>query len=495
VIRARFACTQAAAGARVARDYDAVVVGAGPNGLAAAITLARAGCSVLLLEGKAQVGGGARTAELTLPGFHHDVCSAIHPLAIASPFFRQLSLEEHGLEWIHPPLPLAHPFDDGSAATLKRSVDDTAAGLGDDARAYHDLMRPLLNSFDTLLPSLLAPLRLPRHPLPMARFARHGLQPARTLAHRLFETHSARALFAGLAAHSILPLERRPSAAFGLLLGMLGHSVGWPLPRGGSQRIADALVAILELLRVEIVTATRVDSLAALPSAGAVLLDLTPRQIVQIATDSLPGKLLRKLAGYRYGPGVCKLDLALDGPIPWTHDACARAGTVHVGGSLEEIAHAESEVWRGSLPERPFVLLTQSSLFDPTRAPARKHTAWAYCHVPHASDVDASERIEQQIERFAPGFRDRILARSVRTTSDLERDNRNLVGGDINGGVQDLRQLFTRPARAFDPYYLGPIHRSRVGNLFICSSSTPPGGGVHGMNGYHAAHSALRHLG
>jgi len=463
-------------------------VGAGPNGLAAAVTLARAGRSVLLLESNDTIGGGVRSAALTLPGFLHDVCSAIHPLAVASPCFRSLPLAAHGLEWIQPPFPLAHPFDDGTAAILRRSVDATAAGLGDDAQAYRNLMGPFVNASDHLIRDILGTLRSVRHPLLLARFGFYGMRSAQGLVQALFAGEPARGLFAGLAAHAVLPLERRPTAAFGLFLGMLGHAVGWPLPRGGSQHIAAALAGCLRAFKGDIATGAGVASLDALPPARAVLLDLGPRGVLQLAGARLPEPYRSELSRYRYGPGVCKLDLALDGPIPWRNPDCTRAGTVHVGGRFDEIAAAERLVWEGAHPERPFVLLAQQSLFDPTRAPTGKHTVWAYCHVPQGSTVDMSERIEKQIERFAPGFRQRILARSVRTASDLERDNPNLVGGDITGGVQDLRQLLVRPARRRVPY------ATPVRNLYICSASTPPGGGVHGMCGYHAARAALRAL-
>ena len=464
-------------------------MGAGPNGLAAAVTLARAGCSTLLLEANSSIGGGARSAELTLPGFVHDVCSAIHPLALASPCLRSLPLAAHGLEWIQPPIPLAHPFDDGSAAVLRRSVDATAAGLGEDAPAWRALMGPLVDACDLLVQDILGPLRRIRHPLALARFGWSGLRSARGLARAVFHAEPARALFAGLAAHSVLPLERRPTASFGLVLGMLGHAVGWPLPRGGSQRITEALAGCLRSFHGEIVTGTRVESLDALPPARVVLLDVGPRELVRLAGTRFPESYRRRLARWRYGPAVCKVDLALDGPIPWRNADCAHAGTVHVGGWFDEIVDAERAVWEGTHPERPFVLCAQQSRFDPTRAPAGKHTVWAYCHVPHGSQVDMSERIEKQIERFAPGFRARILARSVRTSADLERDNTNLVGGDITGGVQDFRQLFARPVWSWNPY------ATPARNIYVCSASTPPGGGVHGMCGYNAARSALRALG
>jgi phytoene dehydrogenase-like protein len=465
---------------------DAVVVGAGPNGLAAAITLARAANSVLVLERATTPGGGVCTGELTLPGFRHDVCSAIHPLAVASPFFRTLPLHEHGLEWVYPPASLAHPFDDGSAALLERSVTATAAHLGMDGDAYGRLLDPLVEAGDMILADILGPLRPPRAPLASGRFAISALFPAAQLARRRFRAEKARALFAGLSAHSTLPLERSPSAAFGLVLGLLGHVVGWPFPRGGAQALTDALVTHLRSLGAEIECATRIDSLTELPAARAVLLDLTPKEILRIAGDRLPPRYRRGLVRYRYGPGVFKLDLALDSPIPWTAPECCRAGTVHVGGTLEQIAASESAPGARRIPERPFVLVAQQSLFDPSRAPRGKQTVWTYCHVPNGSTVDMTDRIERQIERFAPGFRERILARSTRGPRELQALNPNYVGGDINGGLPELRQLVTRPLARIDPY------STPVPGLYLCSSATPPGGGVHGMCGYWAAQSALR---
>lgn len=464
---------------------DAIVVGSGPNGLAAAITLAEAGRSVLVLEAASTPGGGMRTAELTLPGFRHDVCSAVHPLGVASPFFRELPLERHGLRWLHSPAPLAHPLDDGPAIALDRSLAETAAGLGPDAAAYERLLGPLVRDADAILEGTLGPLHLPRDPIAVARFGRHAIRSAAGLAHGRFTGTRARALLAGLAAHSMLPLERSPSAAFGLVLGLLGHTVGWPLPAGGSQAIADALVAHLRSLGGEIEMGRRIDTLTELPPARAVLLDLTPREILRIAGDRLPPRYARRLRGYRYGPGAFKLDLALDGPIPWRDPACSRAATVHLGGTLEEIARSEAAPARGEHPDRPYVLVAQQSLFDPSRAPTGRHTAWAYCHVPNGSPVDMTDRIEAQIERFAPGFRDRILARHAMGPAALEQYNPNYAGGDINGGLQDLRQLFTRPVARAVPY------STPVPGLYLCSSATPPGGGVHGMCGTWAARALL----
>ncbi|MDP8951539.1 MAG: NAD(P)/FAD-dependent oxidoreductase [Actinomycetota bacterium] len=465
--------------------YDAVVVGSGPNGLAAAVELARNGRSVAVLEAEETVGGGTRSAELTLPGYVHDVGSAIHPLGYGSPFFSTLPLEEHDLEWVHPPAPLAHPFDDGTAAILERSVEETAVALGPDAAAYRRLMRPIARDWNRLVGSLLGPLRLPRHPFALAGFGLRAVRSARGLAEGLFEGEKARGLFAGNAAHSFLPMEQPPSAAFGLVLGALGHAVGWPFPRGGSQKIADALVSYLRSLGGEVYTGIRVGSVEEVPRTRTVLFDVTPRQLLKIAGERFPGRYRRALERYRYGPGVFKVDFALDGPIPWRDKACERAGTVHVGGRLEEISVGEASVSRGEHPERPFVLLAQHSLFDASRAPEGKHTVWAYCHVPNGSTFDMTGRIEAQIERYAPGFKGRILARSRMGPADLQRINANHVGGDINGGFMDFRQLLARPAARLTPY------STPARGIYICSSSTPPGGGVHGMCGYFAARAAL----
>ncbi len=465
--------------------YDAVVVGSGPNGLAAAVELARNGHSVAVLEAEDTIGGGTRSAELTLPGYVHDVCSAIHPFGYASPFFSSLPLKEHGLEWVHPPAPLAHPFDDGSAAVLERSVEETGDTLGPDAGAYRELMKPIAQDFDKLLGSLLGPPRLPRHPVALARFGLRAVRSARGLAESLFEGEKARGLFAGNAAHSALPMERVPSGAFGLVFATLGHTVGWPFPKGGSQKIADALSSYLLTLGGEVYTGVRVGSVEEVPQTRSVLFDVTPRQLLKIAGEHFTGRYRRALERYRYSPGVFKVDFALDGPIPWRAEVCKRAGTVHLGGTLEEISYGEAAVWRGEHPERPFVLLAQQSLFDQTRAPEGKHTVWAYCHVPNGSTFDMTERIEAQIERFAPGLKDRIVARSAKNTADMERTNANYIGGDIYGGLQDFRQLFTRPVVRLTPY------STPANGLYICSSSAPPGGGVHGMCGYFAAHVAL----
>lgn len=470
-------------------SYDAVVVGAGPNGLAAAITLARAGKRVLVLEAGATIGGGMRSAALTLPGFVHDVCSAIHPLAVGSPFFRSVPLQNYGLEWIYPPAAVAHPFDGGHAALIERSLFATGETLGEDGDAYRKLMGPLAASWLKLSQDLLGPLRVPRYPWTTLRFDLGAFLPAALLARLVFRGERARGLFGGLAAHAIQPLEHILTSGFGMMLGMLAHSVGWPLPRGGSQQIADALAAYLVDLGGEIVTGVQVRSLQQLPRTRVVLFDLTPRQLLEIAGNSFPSSYRRQLERFRYGPGVFKVDYALDGAIPWTAPECARAGTVHVGGPLHEIEASERSAWRGHHATRPFVLVAQQSLFDATRAPSGKHTAWAYCHVPHGSTVDMTARVEAQIERFAPGFGSRILAKHVMGPTEMERYNANYVGGDINGGVQDILQFYTRPAIRRVPYSTPSPH------LFICSSSTPPGGGVHGMCGYFAARAALRSIG
>jgi len=465
--------------------YDAVVVGSGPNGLAAAITLQQAGLSVLLLEGKNELGGGLRTAELTLPGFRHDICSAIHPLAAASPFFQTLPLARYGLEYLTPPVAAAHPFDDGTAATVVTSLADTAHSLGPDATAYRRLLAPLIASWPGIANDVLAPLHIPKHPLDMARFGVPALLPATVLA-RLFRGEKAKGLLAGMAAHAIQPLSNLTTSAIGLVLLIAAHRGGWPLPKGGSQAIADALVAHFRALGGTVETGTFVHSLGQLPPAKAVLFDVTPAQLLQIGGHSLSRIYQWQLRRYSYGMGVFKVDWALDGPIPFTAAGCGEAGTVHLGNTLAEIAAGEKAASQGQHPDRPFVLLAQQSLFDATRAPAGKHTAWAYCHVPNGSRVNMTDAIERQVERFAPGFRERIIGRHTFDTAQLESYNPNYVGGDINGGLLDIKQLFTRPVLRASPY------RTSQAGLYLCSSATPPGGGVHGLCGYHAAKRALR---
>jgi phytoene dehydrogenase-like protein len=460
------------------------VVGSGPNGLTAAIMLARAGLRTTVLEAESSIGGGTRSAELTLPGFLHDVCSAVHPLAVSSPAFALFPLAEHGLEWIHPPLPLAHPLDDGSAVVLDRSIESTAAQLGSDGTSYRNAVGPLASHWLELAGEVLQPPHIPRHPLLLARFGLRAWWPAAAAARRTFRTEQARALFAGLAAHSVRPLESLATAVFGWMLAIAAHAVGWPIPRGGSQQIARALASYFESLGGEIIANTRIRSIEELGDAAPILFDVTPRQFLEIAGDRLPESFRRKLERYRYGPGVFKIDWALSQPIPWKAAECSRAGTIHIGGTLDEIAASERAPEAGTICPRPFVLLSQPSLFDDSRAPDGKHTAWAYCHVPHASSSDMTVAIESQVERFAPGFGASILARHTFSPAELERRNANLVGGDITGGLQDIRQLLLRPTRM--------LYRTPVPRVYFCSSSTPPGAGVHGMCGFHGAQTALR---
>jgi phytoene dehydrogenase-like protein len=468
--------------------WDAVVVGAGPNGLAAAADLAAAGLATLVLEARDTIGGGCRTEELTVPGFAHDVCSAIHPLAAASPCFEKLPLAAHGLEWIEPAAALAHPLDGEPAVLLTRSIEETAERLGPDAQSYRALMRRWTRGIDDVIRALARDARALRHPVASARLGLQAIGDVASLVRSRFRGGRADALLAGMAAHSILPLDRRPTAGVSLLLGSLGHTTGWPLPRGGSHRITDGLAAILRLHGGEIRTGAPVRSMEDVPPHRAVVFDLTPRQLLAVDGLRFPSRYERALRRYRYGPGVFKVDYALYGPVPWNDPECSLAGTVHVGGTLEEIAGAEAAVWRGEHPDRPFVLVAQQSLFDPSRAPAGKHTLWAYTHVPNGSTVDMTEAIDQQIERFAPGFRDVVLARNRRTAAELARENENDVGGDINAGVLDLGQLWARPARLLSPW------RTPVPGVFVGSAATPPGGGVHGLCGHLAARAALHSL-
>jgi phytoene dehydrogenase-like protein len=464
---------------------DAIVIGSGPNGLAAAIALARAGRTVAVYEAQNGIGGGCRSEALTLPGFVHDVCSAVHPMAVASPFFKTLPLSRHGLEWIEPAAMLAHPFDaDTPAAIVERSLPETAARLGLDEGSYRRTIGSVASAWPLIEDAVLGPPRWPRHPIALARFGLSAMQPAARLATRVFQGERARGLFAGIAAHAMLPLEMVPTGGVGLVLGAMTHTAGWLLPRGGAQKIADALASHLRSLGGEIVTNARVNTIEELPSAKAILCDLSPRPFLRLAERLLPDKYRKKLEQYRYGMAAYKVDWALDGPIPWRDREVARAGTVHVGGTLSEIATSERDAWNGRNSERPFVLLAQPSLFDATRAPEGKHTAWTYCHVPNGSEANMLPRLEQQIERFAPGFRDRVLARHVTTPADLERRNPNLTGGDIAMGIMDLRQTVARPTLSW--------YRTPRRGLYLCSAATPPGVGVHGMCGYFAAQCALK---
>ena len=469
-------------------EYDAAVVGSGPNGLAAAIELARSGLSVIVLEAASQIGGGTRTAELTLEGFHHDVCSAIHPLGVASPFLAQLPLEEFGLKFVYPGVPLAHPLEDGSAAVLDRSLDQTVRSFGADGRAHERLVGRFVKHSDQLLEDALGPLRWPHHPLNLALFGRVGIKSVLSLATSRFDSNKVRSLYGGMGAHSMLRLDQRLTGGVALMLAVLAHTAGWPMPAGGSHSITLAMARYLESLGGKIVTDHPVADLDDVPKARSVIFNVTPRQLDQIAGARLSSRYRRGLGRFRYGPGVFKLDIALDGPIPWKAEECTRAGTVHVCGSLPEIDASEAAVAAGRVPERPFVLVGQQSLFDDSRAPEGKHMVWAYCHVPSRSTEDMTDRIEAQIERFAPGFKDRILARHTIDPGSFESYNANYVGGDINGGVQDVRQHFGRPMFRLRPY------STSNKSIYICSSSTPPGGGVHGMCGYHAARAALRYL-
>ena len=469
--------------------YDAIVIGSGPNGLAAAITMAREGYSVKVYEAEETVGGGTRTLELTEDGFRHDICSAIHPMAASSPFLSQLPLEDYGLEWIQPDIPLAHPLDDMPAAVLYSSLDRTARELGPDEVPWRRLFGPFVDEWDSLSPQLLAPFTLfPQKPILLARFGVKALQSARRLAGSTFDTIRARALFGGLAAHSIQPLDAAATSAIGLVLGAAGHHIGWPFPKGGSHALTRSMAAYLESLGGETETGRTITSIAELPKSKTVFFNTTPVQVLNIAEEFIPSFYVRKLRRYRYGAGVFKMDMALDGPVPWKDEKCRKAGTVHVGGTFEEIAESEACLKDERHPEKPYVLVAQQSLFDETRAPEGKHTLWAYCHVPNGSTRDMSEPILKQIERFAPGFRDLIIGSQSFNAMSMQAYNPNYVGGDINGGKQDLTQLFTRPAGLFDPYHIPNT------NMYISSSSTPPGGGVHGMCGYHAAQSALKRL-
>jgi phytoene dehydrogenase-like protein len=468
-------------------EYDAIVVGSGPNGLAAAITLRQEGLSVLLIEGKEVIGGGLTSAEFTLPGFIHDVCSAIHPLALGSPFFDTLPLADYGLTYLQPELAAAHPFDDGTAAVLASTVEETAKLLGTDEQTYLDIFKPVVRDWQLIAADVLAPLHFPKHPIAMAQFGLKALTSATYFAKR-FKTKEAKGLWGGMAAHAIQPLSNLSTSAIALVLMTAGHLKGWPIPQGGSKEIANSLASYFISLGGRIQTGQFIKSLSELPSAKTVLFDVTPKQLLQIAGHKFSPLYKWQLERYRYGMGVFKIDWALDGPIPFTSEQTRKAGTVHIGNTIEEIALSEKLTWKGQHSEKPYVLLAQQSLFDDTRAPEGKHTAWAYCHVPNGSTKDMTAVIEQQVERFAPGFKDLILGRHTMNTSEVEAYNPNYIGGDINGGVIDLAQLFTRPALRSSPY------RTSAKGLYICSSSTPPGGGVHGMCGYHAARQALNDI-
>ena len=465
---------------------DAIVVGSGPNGLAAAIALARAGKSVRVYEAEDTIGGGIRSAELTQPGFVHDVCATVHALALVSPFLKTLPLADHGLEFAHPGVPFAHPLDDGTAVVVHKSIVETAEGLSrhDDAK-YRSFFQPFVEQFDALMEALLGPPGL-RHPLLLSRFARHAIQSIEGFARRHFRDERTRAMLAGVAAHSMVPLDKLSTAGYGLGLLISAHAVGWPVARGGSQRVANAMASYLKSLGGEIATGARIESLAALPASRAVLCDVTPRQFLRMAGDRVRAFYRWRLSRYRYGPGVFKMDWALREPVPWRATACNHAGTIHLGGTLAEIKFSERESWSGRTAEKPYVLVAQPSRFDPSRAPGGKDTLWAYCHVPNGSAVDMQGRIEAQIERYAPGFRDCVIARSAMFPADMERHNANLIGGDIAGGAADLAQFLARPVLSFDPY------ATAVDDVYLCSSSTPPGVGVHGMCGYYAARRALR---
>lgn len=467
-------------------EFDAVIVGSGPNGLSAAILLAQQGLQVKVIEAKDSIGGGTRTAELTEPGFHHDICSAVHPTGVGAPFLKTLPLYEYGLEWVHPKYPVAHPLDHGEAVIISKSLEKTVERLGSDGKHYQKLIGDFVEHWDRLSNDLFGPVRIPNNPLSMMQFGWYGMFSAKLLANSIFENIQTKAFFAGLAGHSIIPLEKVFTGSFGLVFASSIHAAGWPVAKGGSHSITKAMAAYLESLGGEIETGNEITSVDELPASKVTLFDLTPKQIADIASNQLPDGYTKKLRKFKYGPGVFKMDFALSEPVPWANEECKGAGTLHLGGTFEEIAHSEQETWAGHHPDEPYLLVSQPSLFDDTRAPEGKHTLWAYCHVPNGSDKDCSSEIIRQIERFAPGFRDTIISYNAMNAPDFEEYNANYIGGDINGGAQFFKQLIFRPLVQWDPYKLAGD------GLYICSSSTPPGGGVHGMCGYHAAKSALK---
>lgn len=467
-------------------NYDAFVIGSGPNGLSAAIALAQQGLKVKIYESKETIGGGTRTLELTEPGFYHDICSAVHPTAVSSPFFSSLPLSEYGLEWIHPDFPIAHPLEDRESVIVERSLELTLERLGVDSKSYRNLFKDFIDSWEYLSKDLFGSLRIPQHPSAMMRFGWYGMFSSKLLSNSFFKLARTKAYFSGLAAHSIIPLENAFTASFGLILGTTVHSVGWPIAKGGSHSITKALASYFKSLGGEIETNTHIESLDDFPTNKPILFDLTPQQIITIADDRIPYSLRDKLLSYKHGPGAFKVDFALSEPVPWLNEESKRAGTLHLGGSMEEISHSEQEVWNGIHSEKPYVLISQPSIFDDTRAPKGKHVLWSYCHVPNGSTKNMEEQIINQIERYAPGFRNIIISKSSMTAMDFEKYNPNYIGGDINGGAQNFKQLFGRPLLKWDPYKL-PVE-----NLYICSSSTPPGGGVHGMGGFNAAKSVLK---
>jgi len=468
-------------------EFDAIVVGSGPNGIAAAITLAEQGASVHLIEGNDEIGGGTRTSELTLPGYLHDVCSAIHPLGELSPFFRTLPLEEHGLKWISSPIPLVHPLDNGKAVWVERSVSATASNLGSDRKGYERIMQPFVDNIDELIYELLKPIGFPKSPFLMSKYFAQGLLPASVYAKIMFKSGKARALFAGMAAHSVMPLSRIGTAAFGIMFLATAHAVGWPMAQGGSHSISKAMESYFKQLGGKVTTGWTVDTIEELPKASAYLFDVGPEQILKIAGKRFSQSYIRRLKKFTYGPGVYKIDYALSEPIPWTNSQCRNAATLHLGGSLEEIVESESIPWEMAGSGSSFVLLAQQSLFDTTRSPNGKHTAWAYCHVTNGSSAEMTNIIEDQIERFAPGFRDIVEMKSIMTTRDYQAYNPNYIGGDIIGGANTISQIIGRPTFSRVPY------KTADPNIYLCSASTPPGGGVHGMSGYHAAKSALKY--